>query len=367
MNKARLSKRNSGQAEDEPKPGRRRKLLKLFVFNVLVIGLLLYAFELVLFFIDPARQLGPDGFVEGNIYTWGHLVETNRFGFREREFAVPKGEGVFRIMVLGDSFTWGAGLAPEERYTQLLEDLLVEKFGEGGFEVLNFGMMGGPTVKERDILRKLKNVIDPDLIVVGFSLNDPQPRSQFWSAERESFDDRWGLAILGTNEAFRSIGLGRTGDRFAKAVYRGAEMAGRIPPWIDALGRTYDKSSSEWVAFEGALEDIRAMSDSEGLAKPIFAVLNQGVYTDRATDYGNPDERLKVYLRWYEQAESAAKAAGFTTFNVEDAIKKLPAGTVLAVNVLDAHPNRDLNVIYAKKLFEAISGYVEKGYLPGIE
>ncbi len=54
-------------------------------------------------------------------YTWGHVVVNNRHGFRERDFVVPKPQGVFRIMVLGDSLTWGQGLGVKERYTNLPE------------------------------------------------------------------------------------------------------------------------------------------------------------------------------------------------------------------------------------------------------
>src|SRR5918911_664581 len=35
---------------------------------------------------------------------------TNRFGFNDRDYALTKQPGVFRIVVVGDSFGWAGGL-----------------------------------------------------------------------------------------------------------------------------------------------------------------------------------------------------------------------------------------------------------------
>ncbi|MYH27884.1 MAG: SGNH/GDSL hydrolase family protein [Acidobacteria bacterium] len=144
------------------------------VAAALILGML-YGAELV---FDPHRRLPVNARIDGVRYTWGHRVENNGYGFRERDFTSPKPSGVYRVMVLGDSFTWGAGLAVEERYTAIAEALLNEASHRGRFEfeVLNFGLRAAPTTEERDVLRDYKDLVRPDLIVVGFCINDPQPR-----------------------------------------------------------------------------------------------------------------------------------------------------------------------------------------------
>ena len=42
--------------------------------------------------------------------TYGKPVSHNAEGFRDRAYAIPKPPGTYRILVLGDSFTWGVGL-----------------------------------------------------------------------------------------------------------------------------------------------------------------------------------------------------------------------------------------------------------------
>ena len=106
--------------------------------------------------------------------------------------------------------------------------------------------------------------------------------------------------------------------------------------------------------FVEALRGIRQLSDARGLPAPIFAVLNQGTATDRPTDYNRPDEELSLYLRWYRQAEVAAREAGFVTYNHAGEIAAELSDVSLAVNVLDGHPSAALNDLYGRKLFETL-------------
>jgi hypothetical protein len=91
-------------------------------------------------------------------------------------------------LVLGDSLTWGAGLDVTERFSNLLADELRRTLPGLHSEVLNLGMEGGPTVVERDLLYRFGAQLEPDRIVIGYCLNDPQPRAQNYSVEREVFE-----------------------------------------------------------------------------------------------------------------------------------------------------------------------------------
>ena len=76
------------------------------------------------FFFSPYEDTPVEAWIDGEVYTRGHLVKNNRYGFRQRDFTTPKPAGVYRVMVLGDSFTWGLGLAADDRYSAVAEELL---------------------------------------------------------------------------------------------------------------------------------------------------------------------------------------------------------------------------------------------------
>jgi lysophospholipase L1-like esterase len=326
------------------------KALSMLVMSISLFGLTVFGFE---FFFSPYKRLPINGIVEGKRYTWGHLVENNKYGFREREFKIPKPSDVYRVMVLGDSLTWGVGLDVEERYTAIAETLLNKAFPQKKFEVLNFGISGGPTIRERDLLQKFKGVTNPDLIVVGFCLNDPQPKSQNYSVERETL----GKSIIGrfidqTARFLMDLGLPYIGKLLNDNFYRSAEKLGIIPNWQIALGRVYDPSSQEWQEFVQALKDMKRTSDEMNLPPPIFAILNQGRAPQNNSD---SNKRFELFSLWFHQAEKAAADIGFISYNHELEIAHQLRNESLVINKLDGHPSASVNRIYGEKLYRAIA------------
>ncbi|MBI3548424.1 MAG: SGNH/GDSL hydrolase family protein [Elusimicrobia bacterium] len=100
----------------------------------------------------------------------------NSDGMRDVEHAVSKPKNVFRIAVLGDSFSIGMGLGPDEAYAKQLERMLNARYrGRPRFEVLNFAVAGYSTYDEWKDLLKRGLKYSPDLILVGMYINDAYP------------------------------------------------------------------------------------------------------------------------------------------------------------------------------------------------
>jgi lysophospholipase L1-like esterase len=101
------------------------------------------------------------------------LFETNSAGFRDREFPETKPPDVFRIAVIGDSFTMGSGVRAEDTYSKVLERNLNGPSVANRYEVLNLGLAGLNLVWSVDNrLREIGLRFDPDMIVYGFTIND---------------------------------------------------------------------------------------------------------------------------------------------------------------------------------------------------
>jgi lysophospholipase L1-like esterase len=93
-------------------------------------------------------------------------VRVNRIGLRDRERG-PKDPGTTRILILGDSFTFGWGVPYEEAYGPQTERLLRKRLGRE-VEVIPAGIPGYDTETELAWLETFGWDLEPDLVVLQF-------------------------------------------------------------------------------------------------------------------------------------------------------------------------------------------------------
>lgn len=103
-------------------------------------------------------------------YGWETNISINSYGFRGREYSIAKPADTYRIIVLGDSITFGNRLAPEENFPAVLEKLY-ESSGKV-VEVLNLGLGGYDTLQEVATLADIGLQFQPDLVILGYCIND---------------------------------------------------------------------------------------------------------------------------------------------------------------------------------------------------
>lgn len=118
---------------------------------------------------DP--ELGFE-FVPGWSGTMGStVVSINSLGLRDEEVTPERATQELRIMALGDSMTFGAGVPLEESYPKQMERLL---HGRGGIPVriINAGIGGYNTRQEVIRFQRLAPKLQPHVVMVGFVLND---------------------------------------------------------------------------------------------------------------------------------------------------------------------------------------------------
>jgi hypothetical protein len=85
---------------------------------------------------------------------------------------LPKGENVFRIVSLGDSFTFGHGVEFNETYSYFLEEKLNSDAKTFRFEVLNFGVPGASMWDKVNIFKVNASHCEPDLVILQYWLDD---------------------------------------------------------------------------------------------------------------------------------------------------------------------------------------------------
>ncbi len=134
----------------------------------------------------------------------GPSTRANALGFREREVGA-KTSGRYRIVIVGDSFTWGQGVEERERFSDVLEADLGPRY-----EVLNFGIPGNNLPEHVQVLEQALRV-SPDFVLLQLYVNDfemagmirpeahallPWPTLDFWLLRSSAFydllNDGWG-------------------------------------------------------------------------------------------------------------------------------------------------------------------------------
>ncbi|MCJ7501170.1 SGNH/GDSL hydrolase family protein, partial [bacterium] len=83
-----------------------------------------------------------------------------------------------RVIFLGDSVVFGAGVREKDRFTeQLLDEQAVVN---AGVEILNLGVNSYNFVHYLELARLRFMELEPDMVVVGFTLNDIQKMDRVW-------------------------------------------------------------------------------------------------------------------------------------------------------------------------------------------
>jgi lysophospholipase L1-like esterase len=102
----------------------------------------------------------------------GVELTTNSLGLRDREIAPRKPPGVFRVLMLGDSFTEGGGLTLEQTVAKQVEAMLGAAPCRQRVEVINGGVSSYSPILEYLFLQRVGLALDPDLVVLNFDMTD---------------------------------------------------------------------------------------------------------------------------------------------------------------------------------------------------
>jgi lysophospholipase L1-like esterase len=117
----------------------------------------------------PPQPYPKTHFADGNVIL-------NSRSYRDYEYPLEKPPGVFRVLAIGDSFTQGGGVSFDGIWPKRLERNLtvLENVRGVRYQVLNWGWPGASTPGETDNVFEDAPAWRPDLIVIGYCLNDAE-------------------------------------------------------------------------------------------------------------------------------------------------------------------------------------------------
>ncbi|NOZ87831.1 MAG: SGNH/GDSL hydrolase family protein [Deltaproteobacteria bacterium] len=132
-------------------------------------------------FVDPPSGPNPHFKIVGGDLGWepvpgnsdpNDVFSMNTLGFRDRPMSARKEKGSLRVLVIGDSVAYGPGLELSQTFDNQLEDMLTKRMGRK-VEAVNMGVPGYNSIQESLFLKKRGGALDPDLLIVVWTTNDP--------------------------------------------------------------------------------------------------------------------------------------------------------------------------------------------------
>ncbi len=127
-----------------------------------------------LFVADESRSFKLKPNFSGNqvSHEFAVPININSKGLRDDEVEFEKPENYNRVLVLGDSFTFGAGVSSEHTYSNQLEELLNHRQTGQIWQVVNSGVSGYGTLQENAFLEEEGWKYEPDFLILQFLANN---------------------------------------------------------------------------------------------------------------------------------------------------------------------------------------------------
>jgi lysophospholipase L1-like esterase len=270
---------------------------------------------------DLAKLPGTDPYMWHGVL---HQIDAN--GMRREEPFPPRDPARFRIIVVGDSLTYGEGIDAYWAYPAQLERLLARDFQ---VEVLNLGVRGYGSEDIRDLLQRFLPELEPDLVVYGVCLNDFLERGGVQQDPPAALPRK--LMKILTKRT-------RVGRLFEE---RSAALVQVLAFKPDFYGDLLANFGARYRRFGNDVAAMNHLVRGSGLPPMVAMVLDQG------PRLGGRGQQLAL------AAERQLRAAGIETVPSEDFYCRYD-GRSFRVSRWEGHPNEEAHAIWASELAATI-------------
>lgn len=298
----------------------RRRILLIALRDLLIVIALAGIGEgaVRLFYPQAAR------YIFSSTLTGGHRIVVNSDGLREEEISPAKPAGERWVLCIGNSTTFGAGLAAEDSYPQLLEEMLNASPAAGGrWRVINAGGQGTSVQAQIGFLNRKGLAFQPECVVLGFS------PTMISYAGAEKAKDLTSLGPVGTritaDRSFRKFLLGihtqlygsylyvLLDNHIRRRLYRwgvirdrmDARQGGIFAHAFDVPGVPKEEVEAAYALFRSELARCRALVEERGVPLVVlnvpsrFQISSTRADNNRSYDLSkmrvNPTERVAAF------------------------------------------------------------------------
>ncbi len=316
-----------------------------------------------------------------------YFLQTNSAGLRNTE-EIIEDESVFRVLAIGDSFTYGYYVHNQETWTARLEETLNQRLTTR-VQVLNAGVPGYTIEDELAYLREKGLALSPDLVILGVYTNDIMdlnPRIREYFARSVLLAQSAPVvenvppfeAFLRDNVALYSL------MRDARATYREYRIEAainRVTPTMDGLRELYlnltflqpdaPEYQTEWERYEGMLREMVALLADENIPLVIVMFPDLAQLPENGGLPDVPQRRLArmaadtstPFLDMLPMFRQAGDIQSLYLMYYSDSAQVDPDAPDAAVMVFigDGHPSPYANLVTARAVAEMV---IEERFVP---
>ena len=282
--------------------------------------------------------------------THGHPVRINAWGFRGAEWTATKPANTFRILVLGDSLTFGQGVEESEVYTTMMEKALVTRFPRQKVEVINTGVQGYSAVDEMNTLNKIGDLLKPDLVLMGFYENDvkhdPQVKEENRNRWAIPFPDNAKETLMSHSKLLMWLSM-----KYDQTLL----IAGiRSDNYVASLELDYNVNSEAWKQCVFAYRQIYEWTKTHHIPPPLVGLFLTTPYFDPSrNDFIRMTPKIDMEVRHVKQVQQVLEDMHILTVDYLPLFQRHNNQNMM-VSKWDGHPNAVAHRLYAEGLVDSI-------------
>ena len=319
-----------------------KNIIKIFILTatpiVFTIVLFLSGEFIMRYVYTPLK----DGLEE--ISNFKYMPEASQISFRNGKYIDDKRPGSFRILVLGDSFSWGVCVKnATDIWPSRLQEILISE-AKRDIEVVNMGLPTFTTVNEWELLNKEGWYLNPDLIVLQFTLNDPLPSGKNYVCVNNL------EKVLGIKDLipFKKLNFYLKQNSYfymyVNGKYQDLQRAIFHPTYYKEL---YKEDYQGWINCKAAFATIakEAYDKNVKVVFVIFPVFERGVHT----------REKYAYSDIHDKVASIAKRCGFYVIDLLDTfVREGKDFSYWHAHKFDHHPNEKAHDLTAQEVAACI-------------
>jgi len=259
----------------------------------------------------------------------------NKFGFRDSEFELNPSPNTQRILVLGDSFTYGMGIKKgSDTYPKVLERLLNKNsIDNKHFQVINAAKKGYNTAQEFYLLKTIGIAQNPDLVILGYYINDTEP-------------DNFKIPILGNEPFFLKVMDKKLCQRFFSWYILRTKML----PDFKEINERYNLAITSKESFEKHEDIFNGMLSflKKRNIQLVVLIIPPSCYQEGRNHF--TDKGL-IHIR------KLCEKYNVKFIDLSPVIEEMNhkySCKELIVGKYDSHPSELVHMVYAKEIFERL-------------